>query len=70
MLYYVRVNHGVVIEMYIKYLFDICRYGGSLICDCAFLAYILEMKVNNVIYLRIVFSITDATEFLSPLNFV
>ena len=30
----------------------------------------LETKVNNVIELQIFFSITDATEFLSPLSFV
>lgn len=44
MFYYVRVNHGGVIEMYSEYLFDICRYGGSLICDSAFLAYIFGNK--------------------------
>ena len=45
-------------------------YGRRLFCDCALLAYILETKVNNVIELRTFFPITDATEFLSPLNFV
>ena len=49
MLYYVRVNHAGVIEMYIKYFFIYFCYGGSLFCDCALLAYILETKVNNVI---------------------
>ena len=41
--------------MYSEYLFDIHHYGGNLICDCAFLAYIVETKVNNVIELQFFF---------------